>query len=137
MNIHLKRFSASELLLSQERAWRVLRFFFPGINVPPGSITDDDRNFAQGLLVEAIDRSYAMGYVERLFSSFFMKVPASFGDVAGLLKDFGKAALKHWFQHATGQDLRDPKVYESIQLTMRRSFRSTWSIREQSGELTY
>ena len=78
-----------------------------------------------------------MGYVEHLFKSFYMKVPASWSDVEDMVKGFAKAALKHWFKHATSKDLADAEIYETVRLTLARNFRSTRKIRELTGELTY
>ena len=137
MSLQLKRFPPDEIRLTKEQAWRILRFFWPDTSILPADLTDEDRSFAQGLLVEAIDGSYHMGYVERLFKSFYMKAPASWSDVDDMVKGFAKAALKHWFKHATQSDLANPQIYENVRLTLARNFRSTWKIRELTGELTY
>ena len=137
MSLELKRFRSDEIRLTKEQAWRILRFFWPDTSILPANLTDEDVSFAQGLLVEAIDSSYQMGYVERLFKSFYMKAPASWSDVKDMVKGFAKAALKHWFKHATQSDLANPQIYENVQLTLARNFRSTWKIRELTGELTY
>jgi len=134
----LKRFAASEVLLSQHDAWDVLRFFWPNTNVKPQNLDTDDRGFAQALLVEAIDRSYEMGYVEILFRSFFgAGVAPSYGALRKAVKSFVKKAAKHWFKHATAEDLQDPKIYESVRVSLARNFHSVWAIREQGGGLTY
>lgn len=133
----LRKFSSSEIVLTQDAAWRVLRFFWPDLSTSPGALTMEDRAFAQGLLVEAIDASYQMGFVEQLFKSFYMKVPDSYESIREMVKSFGKAALKHWFKHATGADLADPQIYESVRSRIAINFRSIWKIREQTGELIY
>jgi hypothetical protein len=137
MSVALLRFSSSELLLTQEQAWKILRFFWPDMNTPPNSLTVNDRSFAQALLIEAIDGSYNMGFVKLIFDYFFMKPPTSFGNIKDMVKIFVKAAMNHWFKHATGANLKDPKIYESVRLTLARNFRTTWKIREESGELIY
>jgi hypothetical protein len=137
MSVALRRFAPEEIRLSNEQAWRVLRFFWPDTSILSGDLTQADLSFAQALLVEAIDSSYHMGYVEHLFKSFYMKVPASWSDVEDMVKGFAKAALKHWFKHATSKDLADAEIYETVRLTLARNFRSTWKIRELTGELTY
>lgn len=133
----LRHFTSDEITVDQEQAFRLLKFFWLEPGVVPGSLTIDDRAFAQGLLLEAIDRSYAMGYVETIFKHFFMKVPTNFKDVEEIVKSFAKAAVKQWFKHATGKDLEDPKIYESVRATIANSFYSAWKIRLQTGELTY
>jgi hypothetical protein len=66
-----------------------------------------------------------------------MKIPASWSNVEDMVKGFAKAALKHWFKHATRADLANPQIYESVRLTLARNFRSIWKIREVTGELIY
>jgi hypothetical protein len=134
----LKHFTKNEIKLTQEQAWRILNFFWPGaVGVDPGALTEADRGFAQALLVEAIDASYNMGYAELVYTHFFGKVPTSFGAIKDIVKDFGKAAIKHWFKHATGADLKDPKIYESVRASLARNQKSAWAIRQQGGDLDY
>src|SRR5437867_1566513 len=118
MSADLRRFSESEVFLSQEQAWRALKFFWPDISIAPGALTVGDRSFAQALLVEAIDSSYQEGFVEIIYRVFFMKVPQSFSAIKDMVKEFAKKALKHWFKHATGADLQDPKIYDNIRKTL-------------------
>ena len=55
----LRKFRSDELFMSNQEAWQVLVFFFGGnAGSVPGWLTDNDRSFAQALLVEAIDKSY-------------------------------------------------------------------------------
>jgi hypothetical protein len=137
-SIQLQKFSESEILLSQHEAWSVLRFFWPGSSVNPGNLNNQDRAFAQALLVEAIDRSYEMGYVEILFRNFFgVGVAPSYNAIRKAVKSFAKQAVKHWFKHAKKEDLEDPEIYESIRASLARNFRSVWLTREQGGGLLY
>lgn len=137
MAVSLKHFQPFELALNKEQAGRVLRFFFPDQPIDPGILTDDDVSFAQALLVEAIDASNEMGYAQVLFDKAFMKVPADFSFVKDLVKAVCRRAAQNWFRHATGKDMSDPQIYESVRLTIARNFRSVWAIRLQTGELTY
>lgn len=59
----LRRFSPRELLLAPAAAWEVLRFFFPGdmVGIYPEDLTFEDRLFAQGLLVAALDETRSLG----------------------------------------------------------------------------
>ncbi len=135
--MELKHFSESEVKLDQHDAFGILRFFWLEPGVEPSQLTVQDRAFAQALLVEAIDSSYHMSFVELLFKNFYGKVPSSFESVRDMVKSFAKEASKRWFEHATGKDLDDPKIYESVRATLSRNFRSTWQIRVQTGELIY
>jgi len=139
MSHELKRFSPNEIRLTNEQAWRVLRFFWPATSILPGELTEDDRSFAQALLVEAIDSSYRMGYVEHLFW-LYVKIPPvalGFNSITDVVKGFAKAALKHWFKHATRADLANPQIYESVRTVLASHFRSAWEPRQITGELTY
>jgi len=133
----LQRFGESEIKLNQHDAFSALRFFWLEPGLSPQQLTVEDRGFAQALLVEAIDRSYEMGFVEILFRSFYGKIPASFSSVRDMVKAFAKAAAKHWFKHATRKDLEDPQIYESVRRKIAVNFRSVWRIRIETGELTY
>ncbi|MDB5373880.1 MAG: uncharacterized protein JWP04_2522, partial [Belnapia sp.] len=124
-------------ILTREDAYAVIRFFWHDPGMLPDAFTEADVNFAQGLLVEAIDATCAMGYVEIIFDNFFMKVPRDLNNLLGMLKKVAKAAAKHWWKHATDKDLADPKIYETVRVSLARNFRSTWDIRKATGELIY
>jgi hypothetical protein len=137
MAAELKRFAPGEIKISFEEAARILKFFFPDAPIAAGSLTSDDLSFAQGLLVEAIDASSEMAYVQRLYEKTFMKPPTDFTFIKDVAKSLAKQALTNWFRHATGKDLQDPQIYESVRRTISRNFRSVWAIRLSTGELTY
>ena len=137
MAMELKHFTESEIIFSKEEAWSILRFFWPDTSVDPGSLTQGDVAFAQALLVEAIDGSYNMGFVEIIFGTFYMKVATSFKDVKKMVEKCAKQAAKHWFKHATHKDLANPKIYENVRLVIKRNFRSAWTIRTEGGALDY
>ena len=136
-DIYLKHFQKDEIVISTEDARKILIFFF-GNNVPPvEQLTDQDIAFAQALLLEAVDKSYAMGYVNAIFDVFYMKVPT---DIQGMMKDFVKKAAKNWFDHATGKDLSRPKIHQSVRTMIISRYGGThgvWAMRMQGMELTY
>ena len=137
MAAELRRFAPNEIRITQEQAARILKFFFPDQPIAAGSVTPEDMNFAQGLLVEAVDASSQMGYVQVIFDKTFMQVPADFGFIKDLAKALCKHALKEWFRHATGKDLSDPQIYVSVRNIIARNFKSAWALRIQGAELTY
>lgn len=113
--IYLRKFKPEELVLSESEAIQVLQFFWP--KEPRYSrienvliITDEVRSFAQGLLVEAIDRSFAYGFIGALFNSAANPTKGA----VRLLKQFGRRASSHWFKHASATDLQNARVYERI-----------------------
>lgn len=136
MSAQLQHFSGSELRLDMVQTRLVLKFFFPDTDIDHVNITDEDRSFAQALLIEAINASSHMGYAEIFFDHLY-KPPADFGYIKDLAKDLVKYGLLQWFRHATGKDLQDPKIYLSVRNQIALNFRSTWRIRLETGELTY
>lgn len=120
---HLKTFNSAELLLSHDDARVVLRFLFEPVDhavIETLPSTDHVRGFAQGLLVEAIDASYALGYVEALLRSL-ARPP---GGALAIIKRFGRNAARHWFRHATTLDLLEARIYEAVRRELARRFRS-------------
>ncbi len=110
---------------------------FPDQQVSEPQLSDEDISFAQALLIEAVDSSREMGYVQILFEKAAYKVPTDFSFIQDLAKELCKRAVQNWFRHATRKDLSDPQIYEMVLNTLRRNFRSVWAIRVQTGELTY
>lgn len=135
----LKRFAPSELTLTPEETLAVYRFFWPDMNFSGlGAITDKDREFAQALLVEAIDASCTMGIVEDVFHRFFMKIPASFKDIAkSAMKIAAKAIAARWFGRCRLTDPGKARIYENVRVSLARNFRSVIDERRMGGELTY
>src|SRR5690242_17395395 len=98
MSVNLRRFLPGEIYISRHEAWTILKFFWPQSRLTEQELTPDDINFAQGLLVEAIDASYKMGFAHIMFDAFYGKVPGSLTDVRKLVTAFVKKAAKHWFK---------------------------------------
>jgi len=109
----LRKFTPEELLFDEEETRTVLKFIFAETHHKDiDSLPMDDRlrEFAQALLVEAIDASHAIGYVHGLFIS--VKNPAK--GALKILKTFGKKAKQNWFKHASVHDLQNAKVYNFV-----------------------
>lgn len=133
----LRHFSSNELLFDQQQTFTILRYFGLEPGIQAASLTDEDRSFAQALLLEAVDASYEMGYVNIVFDVFYMKPAISFAKVRDMAKEFLEKAAEHWFEHATKEDLRDPKIYENVRVRIQSLARSVWRIRENDGVMTY
>lgn len=70
------------------------------------------------MLLEAIDGSYALGFVQSIFGSVMHP-----GDGAkGVLLKFGRKAAKYWFKHAKANDLSNIKIYETVRKNIEWSF---------------
>ena len=133
----LRRFAPDEIKLSQQDAFCILRFFRFEPGRAPGSLTVEDRGFAQALLVEAIDRSYDLAFAELMFRSSSGDVPADFASVRPIVRQFARGAASHWFRHATVYDLARPEIYESVRSMIACDFRTAWAARAQRGQLVY
>ncbi len=115
-----RNFADYQVIFNEEQTRQILLFFFPPDKDVIDKLPIDNavRNFAQGLLVEAVDSTYAYGYVEAIFMSIYdfliaKKLSKSFID---FIKILAKKAMKHWFKHATQQDLIHPKIYEYVRV---------------------
>jgi hypothetical protein len=137
MPADLRKFSENEIYISKHQAWTVLTFFWPASLFIEGDLTDQDINFAQGILLEAIDASYKMGYVHILFDTFYGKVPGSFTEIGKLTKSFAMKAVKHWFKHIGQKRLEDAEIYVAVRNVIAANFRSVIEVRRQTGELIY
>ena len=71
--VTLRNFSEDELIFDEAETKDILKFFFPYLQqrIDAATITTELRNFAQGLLVEAIDATYALGYIEIIWRTSY------------------------------------------------------------------
>lgn len=130
----LLKFKEKELLFDEEKTRIVLKFIFEPVDhkvIESLTVNDEVRGFAQGLLIEAVDASYAVGFVEAIFRSTANPTKGAIK----ILKSFAKKAAKHWFEYATANDLQDVKVYEFVRLEIARRFRSPLRILAQTASL--
>lgn len=83
------------------------------------SMTTPLRGFAQGLMVEAVDATYALGFVEIVWKTFY-------NPGAGMkqaLSKLGRKASRHWFKHARENDLLNAQVASAVRAQLERSFK--------------
>jgi hypothetical protein len=132
----LLHFKPDEILLSDQEVLATLNFFFPSAPFKREEINHEIRSFAQALLVEAVDRSYEMAFIEILKDVFLYRPVVDFVKLKSMVESFLKKAAKHWFKHFTG-DIRKLKIYEAVRLKIIQNFRSTVEIYRQTGGLTY
>ena len=71
------------------------------------------------MLVEAVDASYKLGYIQIIFETFFFKPNPK---ISKILKKLAKKSAKHWFKHMKSQDLSKIKIYEVVRKQIQRSF---------------
>lgn len=118
--VNLRNFGEHELIFDDAETKDILKFFFQHRRqrIDAAAVTTGLRNFAQGLLVEAVDATYALGYVEILLTTFYN--PG--GGMKKVLLKVGRKGARHWFKHATDRDLHDPKVAEAVRRQLSRAF---------------
>lgn len=133
--MELRKFSQDEIYISKEDAYAILRFYFHDVGVLQTTLSDQDVQFAQGLLLEGVDRSYEFGLVKLIFDNFYMKAPRDFTNLYDMVKKFTKQAAKAWWNHATEKDLAEPKIYEYVRNQIQANFITVWKIRVQTGEM--
>jgi len=120
--VTLRDFSESELIFDETETRDILGFFFQHIRYRLNAETMNKglRNFAQGLLVEAIDATYALGYIEIIFVT-------AYNPGRGMLKALSKVgtkAARHWFKHATDRNLHNAKVAETVRRQLSLAFKT-------------
>lgn len=110
--VNLKRFAPEELIYNKSETVDILKFIFKAHArlIDQLEIDNPVREFAQGLLVEAVDASYALGYIELLWSNV-LNPNAALRDT---LSTLARKASDHWFKHATAKDLREIKIYDIV-----------------------
>lgn len=108
----------SKVVLNEREAQEVLAFFWPSkkpaIKTTP--MTVDLRRYAQALLVVAIDGSYLLGFVHILFNVVFRQKPGA--SIKKLITKVTRKSTKHWWKHATENDLEDPRIYETVRVAI-------------------
>ncbi len=109
------------------RRGRFYSFFSPeATQIASAVITKEHRNLAQGLLVEAIDESCGMGWVEQIFR--WSANPGS--GVKSAMTKLARRAAKQWFKNLKDENLIEARIYERVRDQLCRNFRSVliWSL---------
>lgn len=86
---YLRQFKQDELLFSEDETRIILKFIFKPADhelIDSLPMNDHLRSFSQGLLLEAIEASYAVGYVRGLFESAANPTKGA----VKIIKSFGK-----------------------------------------------
>ena len=122
-SIRLPEFAEPDLLFDERETRQILQFFWPEHIVPINALTIENgiRNFAQGLLVAAIDSSYAMGFVQILFDVVVRGRPG-FNGLKAMGSKLARRYVAHWWRHTRRQDLENIRIYESVRVTLRNNF---------------
>lgn len=129
--MQLRNFTEAELIFDEQETKEILIFFFDADQqlVESKKITSELRNLAQGLLVAAVDASYAMGWVEMAFS-WSANPGAGFKKA---VQKLARSAARHWFKHLKhGQSLINAKIYDSVRNQLTLNFRSYFRVSLQA-----
>jgi len=86
---------------------------FRGRAVAPPSLLFSHRAFLQAAMMAAIDGSFAMGFVEAMFKSVYMKPVVDAKSLGKVLRKLGSQTLKHLYKHGRGKDIMEAEVYKS------------------------
>ncbi len=122
-HVFLLTFKPSELLFDEDETREILKFFFQNDHELIGKLVINDKlkSFAQGILVEAVDASYAIGFVKIITDTFFLKSPQS--KIKNILNELSRKATIHWFRHVKATDLTTIKIYDCVRKTIAMKFR--------------
>ena len=128
----LRHFRKDEITLPVYDTYVVLKFFFTHT---PSKITDDDRAFAQALMVNAIEQTAQMQISQDWFSSFYgnaHKGPQK------IFVAFAKSAAKRWIKAKINPDsLEDTEIYEVMKNVVRLRWSTVWQARMNGLKLKY
>lgn len=119
--VNLPPIADSEIVFNEEESAQILNFFWPTAHIAAKQITLELRRLAQQLLIAAIDSSYAMGFIEAIYSSY----AKPFKSLKSLAQRLAKRFMRHHWKHAKAEDLRDVKIYESIRVEIAIRMRTT------------
>lgn len=124
--MHLRNFSEAELMFDEQETKDILKFFFQADRqqIESIQITNELRNLAQGLLVAAVDASYAMGWIDLTFGWVVSPGPG----MKRALQKLALRAARYWFKHLKNQPLNETKIYDSVRSQLANSFRKPFQI---------
>lgn len=124
--ITLRSFDEADLIFDDTETRDILKFFFAHLaqRIEAAPLTTSLRSFAQGLLIEAIDATYALGYIEILLRTSYN--PGS-GMRKALLK-IGRKAAQHWFKHAAQKDLLNAKISSRVRDRLAVNFKTHFQL---------
>lgn len=130
----LRKFSKSQVVLTDMEAWQVLVFFFGGnASTSPRWLNLEDRAFAQALLVRAVDSSKQMSWMQTLWTSTANPTAS----VTSVLRKLATKGANDWLASRKKEDFKNAKIYTMIKNELTRSYRSNWEIRIETDELIY
>jgi hypothetical protein len=126
----LRHFAESEICLTEHQAIEILDMFnFKAAGI---TLTVTDREFAQALLVEALDASYQLGWIRQVFGTLYKPTLS----VLSIIKKFILVAAQHWFV-SNFNNRTSINLYQIIVDRLAVNFRSVWAMRLNDLPLTW
>lgn len=104
--------SDADLVFDEDETKQILTFFWPHAapDIEKLAVDNEVRRLAQSMLIAAIDGSYAMGFIEALGKTIVRPGP----NIRSLVRKLARRFARHWWNHATQEDLEDVRIYESL-----------------------
>jgi hypothetical protein len=135
MTTGLRHFSPFELVLPPLASWEVLRFFFPAdvIGIYPEDLSVEDRLFAQGLLVAALDETRSLGAHEG--PGEVPLVAAGFIRVRPIVARLVARAPAAWFAVPAPEDDDPARIVEPARARVSIRYRAGWIAHVHGGPL--
>jgi len=118
---------AEKLLLSAAEAGQVLDFFFGRV---PSAIDDNDRRFAQALIVDSARASGRMSYVETLLRSAIS--PAA--TPSGVVRAIARRVLTDLAEPDSVRAAFESDHYGAVVAEIRRRWKTSWADRIQQDD---
>lgn len=126
-----------KIVLKPPQAHAIIVWMYGKTSVKPKDFSKDDCGFAQAMLVEMLNASFAMGFIEALLKSAAKMPQGPKKVITAFLKGAGKNLVKYKDKDDFEKMLKEPVIYKSVKNQTIRMTRSIWKIREATGELTY
>ena len=125
----------SKIVLKPADAHAIITWLFGKSSVKAKDFSKEDCGFAQALLIEMIDASFAMGFVDALFRAAAKLPQGPKKVIMTFVKGAGKNLVKYKDKDDLEKMMKEPVIYNATKVSLARNFKSVWAIRESTGEL--
>ena len=127
-----RHYTEYQVQITRTQASAILEFFFENMKFPVGIITFNDGEFAQALLVSAVDSTYILSWTEKMMS-VAMKPPNTVMAAGASLALAMAVSGYDFFQYATTKDLKKMKIYKMVRDALASGYKAAAINRLASG----